>query len=389
VTAPAPLTVPVVGRAAERQALRAALAAAQGGTGAVVLVTGPAGIGKTRLLELLVADAATAQVPVAWGRCPAEQGVPPLWPWRRVLDAAGAPAPAGADPPSAAAATPEDTAAVRLVVASAVCDALVGVACSRGLVVVLEDVHWADGASLDLLRHLAAEVRRSRLLVLVSARDGDGAELPPAVAELVLLPGVELVPLGPLPVAGVAAYLSAAAGRPVDPAAVQLVHQRSGGNPLYVRTVARVLGPALLEPVVVPEELAARLAGSSEVRHLVGAGLRPLDDGVRDLLRVASLLGEEVDPALLASVTQRPLADVEAGLDAAGAAGLLGPVPGSAARRRFVHALVRDGVQSELADAARARWHVRAATVLEGAAAVRPDLSGEVAFHWLRGRRDP
>lgn len=379
----------MVGRVAERQALRAALDAARGGTGAVVLVTGPAGIGKTRLLEQVATDAADAQVPVVWGRCPAEQGVPPLWPWRRVLDAAGAGRVAEFPPPSGAAATPEDTAAMRVLVASAVTDALVRAAAPAALVVVLEDLHWADDASLAVLRYLAADVRRSRLLVVASARDADRRALREPLADLVPLPGVELLPLGPLTPAGVAAYLSAAEGRAVDPAAVTLVHKQSGGNPLYVRTLARLLGPELLEHVPPPEELARRLACSSELQYLVGAILRPLDAPVQDLLRVASVLGEEIEPALLAEVTQQPLMKLEAGLDAAGGAGLLEPVPGAADRRRFVHALVRDGVLGELPPATRRRWHARAATILEAAAATRPDLDGEVAYHWLRGAETP
>ena len=74
----AAVAISVVGRAAEPEVLRGALGRAGAGTGAVALVTGPAGIGKTRLLELLAQDAADAGVPVVWGRCPAEQGAPAL-----------------------------------------------------------------------------------------------------------------------------------------------------------------------------------------------------------------------------------------------------------------------------------------------------------------------
>lgn len=365
--------------------LRTALEAALGGTGAVVLVTGPAGIGKTRLLEALADEAATAQVPVVWGRCPAEQGVPALWPWRRVLDSLGAAAPStGVPEGSAAAATPEDTAAVRLLFAAGVTDALLAAA-PRALVVILEDLHWADSASLDLLRHLAADVRRLRLLVVASARDGENEALDRAVSSLVPLPGVELVPLSPLTVAGVAAFLSAAAGQVVPPDTVAVVHEHSGGNPLYVRTLARVLGPELLAPAPDRDELSARLSGSTQVRQLVASILSPLATPVRDLLRVASVLGEEVDPELLAEVAELPLREVEEHLDAAGAVGLVEELPDSTGRRRFVHALVRDGVVADLTSSARRRLHARAAVVLEPLAAQRSDLAGEVAFHGLRG----
>ncbi len=385
----APTAVPLVGRAAERHVLRAALDGAIGGTGAVALVTGPAGIGKTRMLEQLTADANAAAVPIVWGRCPAEQGVPPLWPWQRVLAAAGVPPIATLAAGYGATMSPEDTAAVRLLVASAVTDALISAAAPAGLVVVLEDLHWADGASLDVLSHLAADVRRSRLLVVASARDADGRALPEPIADLVRLPGVELLALGPLSVAGVAAYLSAAEGRAVDQATVAQVHERSGGNPLFVRTLARVLGPDLGQPALSAEDVSRRLAGSSEVRSLVAATLRPLDGDVRELLAIASVLGEEIEPALLADVAEQPLAHVEAMLDAADRAGLLSLVPGSADTRRFAHALVRESVLAELPGTTRRGWHVRAATVLAAAAAERPDLAPVVTYHWLRGARTP
>lgn len=385
--------MPVVGRGVERDVLRAALDRARAGTGSVALVTGPAGIGKTRLLEQLATDAASAGVPVVWGRCPAERSAPPLWPWTRALEGAGAPPPdvldAASSAPPAGSPAAEDTAAVQILLAAAVTDALASTAAREGLVVVLEDLHWADSASLLVLRHLAADVRRTRLLVVASARDSDGRGLPVTVADLVPLPGVELLSLGPLPAAGVAAYLSAAAGRAVDPGVVALVHERSGGNPLYVRTLARVLGPDLGGAGLTREELSRQLVASSEVRLLVAAALRPLDSGVLDLLRVASVLAEEIEPALLAGVAEQPREDVETMLDVAGRAGLLDQVPGGAGRRRFAHALVRDGVLAGLPPATRRRWHVRAASLLETAAAVRPDLAGEVAHHWLNGADTP
>lgn len=354
-----------------------------------MLVTGPAGIGKTRVLEVLADDADAAGTPVRWGRCLAEESAPPLWPWHRVLDVAAAAGLVDAALAQRATGTPEDAAVARLRTTAAVVDALVEAAAPTGLVVVLEDLHWADTASLALLQHLAAEVRRSRLLIVGSARDSAAGPLADAFADLVSLPGVDVVQLAPLSVAGVAAYLSAAAGRSVDPVAVALVHERSGGNPLYVRTLVRVLGTDLLGGVPVPEVVARRLAGSSELRHLVAAVLRPLDGPARHLLGVASLLGEQVDPALLAAVAERPLDDIESALDAADDAGLLTSMPDAPGRRRFVHALVRDGVRVDLADADRRRWHVRAASELEQIATEQSHRAGEVAFHWLHGATSP
>lgn len=376
----------VVGRAVEREALRTALTAARRGVGAVVLLGGPAGIGKTRVAELLADDARAEGVEVRWGRCLADEGAPPLWPWRRVLDPPGT-APAGA--PATQPQTPEDAAAVRFRLTADAVDVLTDAAEPSGLVVVLEDLHWADATSLALLRHLAVDVRRTRLLVLATHREGTGGPLDDALHELVPLPGVELLRLPPLPPAGVAAYLSAVAGTAVDRRTVAIAHDRSGGNPLYLRTLVHLLGPDLLAVALDDAEVERRLARSPELRQLVAAALGGFAAPVRHVLEVAAVLGEEVDGSLLADVADLGLDAVLAALDDAVAAGVVEAVPDAPGRRRFAHALIRDGVQAELADADRIRWHARAARVLEQLATAQPHRAGEVAFHWLRAATRP
>ena len=385
-----PGTDEVVGRAAERTVLQAALASARSGIGQVVLVTGPAGIGKTRVAELLAADAQAAGVSVRWGRCLADAGAPPLWPWRRVLQAstarAGEPDPALGQTFSAPApATADAVAAARFALMASTADRLTAAAEPGGLVVVLEDLHWADEASLALLCHLAGEVRRFRLLVVATSRDSGVGPLEDALPDLLTNPGVRMLRLPPLPPAAVAAYLSQAAGGAVDRRAVALLHERSGGNPLYLRALVSVLGADLLAQAPDAAEVERRLADSPELRHLVAAVLRGLEPPVRHILDVASLLAEEVDAPLVAEVTGLPLAEVLSHLATAAAKGLLVPVPDTPGRQRFVHALVRDGVRADVSEADRMRWHARAAEALEqhggGDAAGR---AGEIAFHWLR-----
>jgi DNA-binding CsgD family transcriptional regulator len=345
---------PFVGRSGAVAELRARLAAAAGGTGALVLVGGPAGIGKTRLVETVVdADA-------VWGRCVDDPGAPPLWPWRRVLRALPA---AGAEVARALADLDghdgADLVAARFRFVGLAADALVAAAEPSGLVVVLEDLHWADEASLRLLRHLAGEIRRSRLAVIATYRDTSFD------ADLLGRPGTESLHLEPLTEPDVRAYL-AEIGRSGED--VRDVLRRSGGNPLYLKAVARS---------------SATDGGRAELRHLVRTAVAALDTGARELLAIASVLGEDVDAHIVAEVAGRPVDDVVPALDRAARAGVL--APGAAGTRRFAHAVVRDGIYADLDQGVREDLHARTAAALER----EPALAGVVAGHWLRSAATP
>jgi DNA-binding CsgD family transcriptional regulator/tetratricopeptide (TPR) repeat protein len=351
---------PFVGRAGELADLQAAMADARAGSGAVVLVCGPAGIGKTRLVEEALGRSPPS-VPVRWGRCVDDPGAPPLWPWRRVLqDLPGAPA--GEDRPA-------DPDAARFRFVSAATDTLVRVAEPAGLVVVLEDLHWADRTSLRLLRHLAGEVARSRVLVLGTHRGTPGPDLPGA-------PMARSLTLRPLSEPHVADYLLALGSRQVAEDTVGAVHRRCGGNPLYLQALVRA-------------DADGRVVGDADLRHLVRTTVDGLPPEVLELVAAAAVVGEEMDTGVLATVTGTAAAEVVDRLDVADRAGVLTAVPAAPGRRRFAHAVVRDGVYADLPAGLREELHRRAARALEGIAAVDSSAAGTVAGHWLRGAADP
>ncbi|MGY1754756.1 ATP-binding protein [Blastococcus sp. SYSU D01042] len=369
---------PFVGRDVELVRVRALLDGARAGSGGLVLVAGPAGIGKTRTVEEALAG---VPVPVVWGRCVDDPGAPPLWPWRRVLRARPEVAAAVGDALAAVDGTADDPEVARFRLVTAATEALVASAEPTGLVVVLEDLHWADPTSLRLLRHLAGELHRSRLLVLGTYRDPAGPSaaehLAAALPDLLRWPGTELIELGPLAEDDVGRYLGAVAPVPVPPGTVRGLHRRCGGNPLYLRALTAAGGT--------PDDAPA----SAALRHAVRAALAALPPDVAELLVVAAVLGEEVRPGLLAAVTGRPEDDVRRGLDAAVQAGVLAPVPDTPGRRRFVHAVVRDGVYADLAPSTREALHRRIAEAWEGAVGVDDTTAGVVAGHWLRASADP
>ena len=375
----------LAGRDPELATLRRWLAEALAGHGRLVVLTGPPGIGKTRLAEELADGARRAGQRVLWGRAVEERGAPPLWPWRRILDAVG-----GAGERDRLATDPgrarvDDLTAVRFRAAAAAADALTAAAHAADLLIVLEDLHWADHASLFLLRELAAELPASRLLVLATCRDTAGDPWRAALADLARLPGLQVMRLAPLGEAAVDKILQTA-GVAADPDVARFVYARSEGNPLYVATLARVLAA---QPGIAPhtDTVACIAGGSAEISHLVSSLSGGLDEGTRGLLAAASVLGTEFGSELAASVSGADQ-DVLAALAAAEAAGLATRRLNRPGSWRFSHGLIRDGIYASLGEDQRVTLHGRAAAALEPLAREAPERGGEVAAHLLRAAPD-
>ena len=346
---------PVVGRSRELGELRRWYDEALAGTGRLALVVGEPGIGKTRLVEEFAREAVAEGATVAWGHAVDDVNAPALRPWRRLLR-------------TLPAASPSDWFGF----ADAVTDALV----EAGGVFVLEDLQWADSASLRLLRHVARELGRSQVLFVATYRDTHTDTASPLAEMLPALlrePRVEVLRPGLLERDDVLEVLFSLTDEVVDPAYVDLLHQRTGGNPLYVRTLARLLAAAGSLREYDASRVGALVSQRPELRQLVAALLSSMTAEQRAVLAAASVLGERIDPALLTDVVQSTaLPTVQAGV----AAGLLVEVDGW----RFTHALLRDGVYAGIDAGQRGALHQRAAHVLTG----RGADAAEIAGHWVR-----
>ncbi|WP_344407702.1 ATP-binding protein, partial [Dactylosporangium fulvum] len=232
VPAPAPATAPAgVGRDAELARLRQVAAAAEQTGLRVVWVGGEPGAGKTTLLRMFAAELRDRGWRVAWGRCPEVDGAPPAWAWSEILrELADLP-----DQPGGEALAPllagEASAGSQFRLAQAV-GARLGDA--GPLLVVLDDIHRADGETLQVLRHLAAALAERPLLVVPTHRPGEAQPQLDGARAALAGPRSTDLDLGGLDADAAAALLHAHLGAALDPEAAVLVHPRTGGNPLFL-----------------------------------------------------------------------------------------------------------------------------------------------------------
>jgi DNA-binding SARP family transcriptional activator len=388
----------LVGRDGDLRRLEELLASAARGDTRAALVVGEPGIGKSALLDELGRRAAAGGWRVLVGRCSDDDGAPPLWPWREALPALlpllppGAPSPADraalepllgaarteavtvpAQGGRAPAAQPAGEAArsARFVTWEAVARVLSAACATQPVLLVLDDLHWADASSLRLLRHVLQTVRTARLAVVVTRRahpepSGALADVGEALARL----SAERLELGGLDQAQTTALATAASGRAPEPLTALAVHDRSEGNPFFVIELARLLtSPARAEDV------------PAAVSDVVRRRVQRLPDATQELLRWAAVVGRSFPVDVVAAVAGRDEEGVLDDLDPAIAAGVLLP---DGVDLRFSHALVRDAIHGSLLPARLARRHAAVAERLEGlpgADSVR--RRSEAARHWL------
>ncbi|MGH7895600.1 MAG: ATP-binding protein, partial [Candidatus Binatia bacterium] len=388
-----------VGRDAERRMLADELGRAVASEGRVVLVAGDDGMGKTSLAREAERLAREAGALVLWGRCHETGGAPAYWPWTQILrgyekvvgpdrldEELGTAARLVARPrigevASAAVPGPEQ---VRFQLLDGVAQCLRRAALVRPLVLVLDDLHHADGGSIQLLRFLAAGIRDAAVLLVGTHREGGVAA--PMHVELARIgedPFTTVVHLTGFAEAEVREYIVAATGVHPTDALVRAVHAKTEGHPLFVAEVVRLLAAdgRLAED---PGSQRVRLAIPETRRHAIGDRLARVSVACRRVLGTAAVIGREFDLDLLAQVvgdadvSSRSLEEaVEAMLVVAG-----DDAPGTC---RFSHVLVRDVLYEELPPAERTRLHGRIARALETVAspAADPPLAA-IAHHCLQ-----
>jgi tetratricopeptide (TPR) repeat protein len=373
--------------------LRAALAGAIAGHGRVVLVCGEPGIGKTRLAEELAAYAAGQGAGVCWGRCREGAGAPAFWPWIQILraqfaatDAADLRAQLGTGADEIGRLVPDlhehlgvpavplaDDEGARFRLFDSVVRFLRASAAGQALVLILEDLHWAQPASVELLRFLIDEMQETRLLVVATYRDIEVSGAHPLTAVLQspsYPPQVQRVALAGLSEEEIG-QLIAALGHESSAALVTRIHRGSGGNPFFAAEIVRGLGTA-----------EAGIPGN--VRDAISHRLRRLSEGCRRLLGIASVIGPEFEFATLERVAAE-LGDGGSSLQLvseAQGARIVVEIPGAVGRGyRFAHALIRDVLYTALPLEERLHLHWHVATALEALGGPDRERTASVLAH--------
>ena len=380
----------LVGRRLAVNALRSAVDAALRGAGGVVLLAGEAGMGKTALASEAVAYARTRGAAAVWGTCWEGEGAPGFWPWIQVVRAL---VPEGGDEGEAVLAeltgvTEErggglgDESAIRFRTYDLAATYLRSRAAQGPLVVILDDLHWADVSSLRLLVFLARQLHDAAALVIGTYRDVEvTAGDHPARPLLAELAGqAELIRLTGLAADEVGQLIEKVCGEPPRAPLIQAVHDRTAGNPFFAQQIAR-----LLAAQGVPLDRAQVTGVPPVVGDVLARRLARLPGQVVDLLAVASVVGRRFPIATVAAIAGVPAETAVPLLDRAVRAAVLEhDEPG---RLRFSHDLFRDVLYDGLPAARRSALHLTVAELLE-----RHTTAAEIAYHrsvaWPLGDRD-
>jgi DNA-binding CsgD family transcriptional regulator len=395
--------------------LRADLEAALSGRGRLVMLVGEPGIGKTRTAQELGVLAERRGARVLWGHCYENPGAPPYWPWVQVIRTytrelgaerwqaeMGGGAADIADlvpelrdrmpdlPPSSPLIDP-DQARFRLF--DSVTTFLSRASKNQALVVVLDNLHWADKSSLLLLEFLARELAHSRALIVGTYRDIELSRQHPlseTLAELTREGLFQRAVLRGLRRDDVERLIARAAGSIPPPALVDVLHARTEGNPLFLTELVRLL---VQEGELTPErwhlQQGLNLKIPEGVREVIGRRLNRLSPPCVRMLTLASVIGREFSfeevAWLVESTSEEGVLEL---LDEAATARVIEELPQAVGRYQFSHVLIRETLYDELPATRRVRVHRRIAEAMEELYRdnLEPHLD-RLAYHFLESAK--
>jgi len=398
-----------VGRQQEMGELKGCLEDALSGRGRLVMLVGEPGIGKTRTAQELATYAGLRGAQVLWGRSYEEQGVPPYWPWVQAIrsyarerdpDQLRSEMGSGAadiaemvsdirerlpDLPPPPNLEPEQA---RFRLFDSITAFLKTASQRQPLVLVLDDLHWADQPSLALLQFVARELGGTRLLLIGTYRDMELSRQHPlaeALGELTRERLFQRVLLRGLSEQDVVRFIDVATGAAPPRGLVSAVYTQTEGNPLFVTEVVRLL--------VQEKELTAESVGDGDswkvripegVREVIGRRLNRLTQRCNDTLTVASVIGREFELSqlgrLVEDMSEDRLLEV---VEEAQAARVIEELPQTVGHYQFTHALTQETLAAELSTTRRVRLHARIGETLEELYGANAEAhAAELAHHF-------
>ena len=398
-----------VGRQAEMSTLQAALEDVLAGRGRLVILAGEPGIGKTRMAREFCRHAEWHGALVLWGRCHESPGAPPYWPWIQVMrtyvqtrSSEYLDAEMGAEAADISTLVTElrerlsnlpalhhveDPEQARFRLFDSVTRFLRRVSQPSPLVLVLDNLHWADKSSLLLLEFLGQELADSRILVLATYRDLEVSRQHPlseTLAELTRERPLLRLLLRGLGRADVGHYMTMTTGRRLPQALVEAFYSQTEGNPLFLTEVVRLL----IQEERLEEEWLAQPSPQEVlpegIREVIGKRLNRLSPSCNQLLTIAAVIGREFSLQELSA-----LLDAEAEehalerLEEAMVARVIEEIPQTVGRFQFTHALIRTTLHDELTRVRRTQLHQRIGQALEAlySANLEPHLA-RLAYHF-------
>ena len=397
---------PMIGRRSELGQLQSAWDDACNGAGSVVLVAGEPGIGKTRLAAELAEHVHATGGTVLHGRC-YEENLISYQPFREAIRQYADATPTGQlredltrdgtmlirlvpellarvpDLPAPVKAEPDTE---RYLLFEAVVTMFTALSARAPVLLVMDDLHWADHPTALLTARVARACPSTRVMMLGTYRSEEVTEGHPLTAAITSLrrePGFRLVPLLGLPLSDVSALVRARAGSASDDL-VDAIAADTGGNPYFVSELTQHLAETGALNDLSGGPAVGRIAKTGlpdSVREVIERRLRRLSEQARRLMTLASVVGREFDLDVLESVSDAE-GDV---LDQVEEAMRLGAVVEAAAVGRYVfaHALVHGVLYRSLSGARRARLHLRIGDVLESLRGSDPEAAAELAYHFL------
>ena len=381
-----------VGRERDVERLRVALENTIAGRGHVAMVSGEPGVGKSRLAQELARRSEFRGAQVAWGRCYDEQGLPPYWPWVQIIrsflrsgssdDMARALGPGAPEIGEIVAEVSEVIPGLRPPVKidnpryarfrlfESLAAFFKNIAETSPIVILLDDLQWADEPSLLFLEFLARETSEQAILMLGMYQDVGLSRQHPLTGVLAAMssePHFQRIPLGNLDEEAVAKIIEITSRVPPSPGVTHLVYSQTEGNPLFVTEVVRLLDEeGSLDSDVAAGSITQALRVPVGVREAIGGRLNHLPQEVNDSLTFAAVIGHEFGLRELQAVVERDdPANLLDDMDHAVLNGMIEEVEGSPGRYRFIHLLTQQVLADQLTQTRRTLLHSEIGTALE------------------------